>query len=99
MKRLILGLLLSAAVVGASANEGMTKAFSDLDTNTDGRLSSTEIGSQKQLSADFRVADSNGDGYLSESEYNAWTAQKPKTSEPRQTPADAPADTPASTTP
>ncbi len=85
MKRIVLGLLIGAFAMSAGANEMMTKTFKDLDKNADGKLSSTEIGSQKELTADFRNADTNGDGYLSEVEYNAWTAARP--ANPAQAPA------------
>jgi hypothetical protein len=100
VNRLLVGLMLSTAAVTVGANDGTT--FKDLDTNTDGSVSTTEAGSHQELRADFRAADTNGDGDLSELEFNAWTAQRPTspTPQPQQTPAEAPpADTPATATP
>jgi len=77
MKRIILGLVLGAFAMSAGANDMSTKPFKDLDKNADGKLSSTEVGSIKDLTADFRNADASSDGYLSEVEYNAWLAARP----------------------
>ena len=67
----------------------MKTGFKDLDANGDRKLSSAEVSSQSMLSRDFKTLDSDGDGFVNETEYAAWSAKSP-----------APADTtePAPTT-
>jgi EF hand len=62
--------LLSAA---AMAGDGMSKTtaatFEALDKNADQQISKTEAAAEKNVSDAFAMADTNGDGYLSKSEY------------------------------
>ena len=48
-----------------------TATFESLDKNADSQISKTEAASDKMLSDSFAAADSNGDGYLSKSEFTA----------------------------
>jgi EF hand len=45
--------------------------FESLDKNADSQISKTEAAGDKMLSDSFAAADTNGDGYLSKSEYMA----------------------------
>ena len=98
IKHTLAALVLAGAGSLASAGDMGTGSsqFSDLDANADGRVSSTEASKDSQLNEGFRSADSNGDGYVSEAEFNAWTAGT-KSSTPT-TPSD-PATGPQSTAP
>jgi hypothetical protein len=78
MKHVLIGLALATVAAVASAGDMMSKGgFKDLDKNTDGKLSAAEVSAQAGLSKDFKGADTDGDGYVSESEYNAWIAAHP----------------------
>jgi Ca2+-binding EF-hand superfamily protein len=48
-------------------------AFSALDRNSDHRVSRTEAGVDRHLSEDFAYIDTDGDGYISATEYAART--------------------------
>ena len=45
--------------------------FESLDKNADQQISKTEAAGDKWLADSFAAADTNGDGYLSKSEYTA----------------------------
>ena len=45
-------------------------SFGTLDTDHDGRLSSDEAGASASLNGRFKSLDTNGDGYVSQSEYS-----------------------------
>lgn len=47
-----------------------------LDTNDDGKLSSTEVSADSTLSAGFSAMDSNGDGFVTQAEYTAYAKAK-----------------------
>jgi len=47
-------------------------AFSALDTNKDGKLSSSEARADPDLEMAFEMLDLNHDGYLSPKEFQAW---------------------------
>lgn len=70
---LITALMLSTAAI---ADDGTTRdrqaaTFESLDKNADQQISKTEAAADKKLTDSFAAADSNGDGYLSKSEYLA----------------------------
>ena len=97
MTRILIGVIAAAAAVAAYAADPMSGSFKDLDTNTDGKLSSAEVSSQSTLSADFSAIDADKDGYVSQSEYDAWKASsstmpgqsdKPTTSDPQSAPTE-----------
>jgi EF hand domain-containing protein len=50
-------------------------AFESLDRNKDGRLSRSEAGFDRYMSAHFGDSDVNGDGFVSYAEYVAMLAQ------------------------
>ncbi|HSM11354.1 MAG TPA: hypothetical protein VK827_07275 [Lysobacter sp.] len=45
--------------------------WSELDVDSDGRISATEAGADAEFNAHFSMMDSNGDGFLSADEYRA----------------------------
>ncbi len=55
----------------ANANDYAVK-ISDLDKNGDGRLSRREIPANHALSFEFRLVDTNHDGYISATELANW---------------------------
>lgn len=55
---------------GTKADAPMQKAFTDMDRNTDGRLSREEVRNDNQLTQRFQSLDTNRDGNLSEEEYS-----------------------------
>ena len=57
----------STGSMGAMGNA----SFSDLDRNHDGSITRDELTSSDAISSQVSTADSNGDGKLSETEYNA----------------------------
>lgn len=79
-------ILIAATVLSATAMAGddkdkqhdttmksSTATFDSLDKNADSQISKTEAAADKMLSDSFAAADTNGDGYLSKSEYMART--------------------------
>lgn len=69
----------SASPIGAMASDASdTPSFDDLDKNHDGKLTRSEIPkdveSLKQLRAHFREADRDGNGSLSQEEYQEYVA-------------------------
>lgn len=63
---------LAAATAGdAEPAKPGAATFEALDKNADQQLSKIEAAADRTLSASFAAADSNGDGYLSRSEYLA----------------------------
>ena len=89
MKRTLFGLAVAALAFGANADDMMKGGFKDLDANADGKLSAAEVRSQAGLSRDFSTADSDGDGYVSETEfasYSKTTTPPDKTTDPAPTP-------------
>lgn len=48
-----------------------TMTFDSLDKNADSQLSKTEAAADEELATSFAKADTNGDGYLSKSEFMA----------------------------
>jgi hypothetical protein len=78
MKKFVSGLLLAAFAVSATAGDMKAKSFKDLDADANGKLSTAEVASLSDLTRDFRTADTNADGSLSEVEFQAWSSnQKP----------------------
>jgi Ca2+-binding EF-hand superfamily protein len=49
-------------------------SFAELDKNADNQISKTEAGVDRKLSDVFAYVDTNGDGFISRSEYLAQTA-------------------------
>lgn len=78
---LIAATLLSATAMAGDGDkdkrdmkmESTAATFEALDKNADSQLSKTEAGSDKMLSDSFASIDTNGDGYISKSEYVAHT--------------------------
>jgi hypothetical protein len=67
-----LAVLLSAsAVAGDAKSQKTVAAFQAMDKNADQQISRTEAAADKSLADNFASLDSNGDGYVSESEYMA----------------------------
>lgn len=67
----------SNTVTVRSAGTGYTPSgpapdFSQLDTNGNGNIDTTEAVGYKLLANDFRMADSNRDGRVSKREYAHW---------------------------
>jgi len=85
MKGTLFGLVIAAMAFAANANDTMKTGFKDLDADADGKLSGAEVRSQTMLSRDFSTADSDGDGYVSETEYASWSAKVPAETEPAPT--------------
>ena len=76
IKQMVVGLMLAGAATLAVANDasGMGTGISRTSTrNGDGRVSTAEAQSHAQLNHGFGTADTNGDGYVSQTEFNAWT--------------------------
>lgn len=93
MTRLLIGAVVAAmAAFAANAADPKSMTFKDLDTNKDGKLSSAEVASEATLTQNFRSADSDGDGALSQSEYDTWRASQ------SAMPASKPTDQPEPTT-
>lgn len=73
-------LCMSAApgIAGPTANLQATPAsFANLDKNADNRISKTEAGMDRRLSNVFAYVDTNGDGFISRTEYLAQNATAP----------------------
>ena len=69
---LLTATLLSAAALGGDDTaKSATATFESLDKNADQQLSRTEAAGDKMLSDSFAAVDTNGDGYVSKSEYAA----------------------------
>lgn len=69
MKHLYLtGLALCSAAAFAAASP----SFESLDKNRDGRISGYETAGSKELNAVYVDADTDGDGLISRSEFEAW---------------------------
>src|SRR5882672_3027086 len=82
MRRLALltGLVALSAVMGALADDAATApvstdaiqaTFQSIDRNADHRISKTEAGTYKSLIDRFALLDTDGDGFISESEFAA----------------------------
>ena len=66
-------------VIVRSAGTGYTPSgpapeFGELDLDGNGRIDSSEARGYKLLANDFRMADSNRDGFISRREYERWAA-------------------------
>jgi Ca2+-binding EF-hand superfamily protein len=55
-------------------------SFAGLDKNADNQISKTEAGVDRKLSDVFAYVDTNGDGFISRSEYLAQTGDTPDAS-------------------
>lgn len=71
-------MLLTATLLSAAAFAGdddpaksAMATFESLDKNADQQLSRSEAAGDKMLSDSFAAIDTNGDGYVSKSEYTA----------------------------
>lgn len=64
----------------ATASPGST-SWADLDTDDDGRISSTEASGNAGLSSNFSSIDSDRDGYLTDSEYRRYAGASGGTSD------------------
>ena len=53
------------------AEKNASAPFESLDKNADQQISKVEAAGDKMLSDNFAIADANGDGYVSKSEYLA----------------------------
>ena len=62
----------STGTMGAMGSSGSV-SFSELDKNHDGSLTRDELPSSSSIVSQFSTYDTNGDGKLSETEYNAAT--------------------------
>lgn len=62
----------AAAAAGASQGASGAVDFSALDTNKDGRLSSTEVQANTELRSAFATLDTDRDNSLSQSEFQKW---------------------------
>lgn len=74
MKKLIAiagSLTLASGMAMAGDDMGKEKKFEDLDANQDGVITQTEASAHEDLVAHFNTADSNADGYLTPSEFDA----------------------------
>lgn len=63
----------SANGAGTQARTAQQASFESLDHNGDHQISRTEAGFDKHLSEDFAYIDTDGDGYISPTEYAART--------------------------
>ena len=82
MKRTLLAAAIAALIpLAAGAAEGAKQkapateagqsgSFDTLDANKDGRISMPEASADPKLVESFSTADTNGDGYLDNSEYD-----------------------------
>lgn len=63
-------LLASVAMAdtGPSGKPPRPPSFAELDTNSDGKISTAEAASDRMLKEKFSTFDTNADGYLSEDE-------------------------------
>jgi hypothetical protein len=53
---------------------GVAHEFTSIDTNKDGKVSSTEAQSNTELRSAFSTLDADKDTYLSQSEFAKWSA-------------------------
>jgi hypothetical protein len=51
--------------------------WTKLDTNDDGKLSSSEVSANTGISGAFSAMDSNGDGFVTQAEYTAYSKAHP----------------------
>lgn len=78
MTGLCLCTLANAEIPAHVAKINATPAsFAALDKNADNQISKTEAGVDRKLSDVFAYVDTNGDGFISRSEYLAHTAVAP----------------------
>ena len=61
-----------AGPAAAHANATGAPTFESLDSNSDGRITTSESMSAKDLSAGFKKADVNSDGAIDKSEFDSW---------------------------
>ena len=66
-----------AAFAQADTAAPATATFQSLDKNADGSLSADEIPSDHPLAKDFAQADTDGDGKLTQAEFDAYSTAKP----------------------
>lgn len=64
--------LAGLALCSAAALAAPSPSFESLDRNGDGRISGYETAPSKELNAVYVDADTDGDGLLSRSEFEAW---------------------------
>jgi len=62
----------TAPGAGASSNASISSDFGSLDTNKDGKVSSTEAQSNSELRSAFSSLDADKDTYLTPSELAKW---------------------------
>lgn len=72
MSSLVLGLMVAGGSHAASHGETEHMLFEDLDSDHNGAISMKEAQVRKDLSADFKAIDSNGNGSISVDEYTAY---------------------------
>ncbi len=88
MKNMLLTGVFATVLSGAAlAGDGMKAAtFESLDTDGDGEISSAEAALHQGLKGAYKTADSNADGQVVRSEFDAWTsATKRDMSKPSMT--------------
>jgi Ca2+-binding EF-hand superfamily protein len=98
MKRLIPFSLLALALISGAAvaadkdkPTGSAATFEALDKDSDQRVSESEAGVDRTLSARFASLDADGDGYLTKGEFRARSKSEPRsTSEPATRPMPEP---------
>jgi hypothetical protein len=57
-----------------------------MDTNSDGRISRSEAASNRSLTRGFSSADSDGDGYISNTEYQSRSGSDSGSMNPQSSP-------------
>jgi Ca2+-binding EF-hand superfamily protein len=80
MKSTWIASLTSLVALTAFADDMTSSAhrtFSQLDTNSDGRVTTSEAAAYERFNAAFKTSDQNGDGWISESEYDTWMRDRP----------------------
>ncbi|HSN71485.1 MAG TPA: hypothetical protein VLT59_08240 [Steroidobacteraceae bacterium] len=76
MRKFITALSIGLFSLGAFAGDYGDKekvSFEALDKNSDQQISQSEAQGNDKLSGSFAEADTNGDGYLSREEFEAYT--------------------------
>lgn len=63
-----------AGAQGVGSSTGAAHDFGSMDTNKDGKVSSTEAQSNSELRSAFSTLDADKDTYLSQSEFAKWSA-------------------------